>query len=71
MQVSKSTTVFGPLFRKSNTYSKQFCTKANQGVKKFDTTLLDVIVCPLTKTPLRYDEGKYELICDELGTLSQ
>ena len=47
--------------------SRQFCTKSNQETKSFDTKLLDVIACPLTKTPLRFDASKNELICDELG----
>ncbi len=28
----------------------------------FDTSLLDILVCPLTRTPLIYDEDKCELI---------
>ncbi|WP_339045404.1 Trm112 family protein [Candidatus Mesenet endosymbiont of Agriotes lineatus] len=33
----------------------------------FDETLLDVLVCPLTKTALRYDVNSNELISDEAG----
>ncbi|MBC6444986.1 MAG: Trm112 family protein [Alphaproteobacteria bacterium GM202ARS2] len=33
----------------------------------FDEGLLDILVCPLTKTRLRYDEGAQELISDEAG----
>jgi uncharacterized protein YbaR (Trm112 family) len=29
-----------------------------------DPALLDLLVCPLTKTPLRYDRDKQELISD-------
>ncbi|HEX9933302.1 MAG TPA: Trm112 family protein [Allosphingosinicella sp.] len=29
--------------------------------------LLDVLVCPLTRTPLRYDEAAQELVSDEAG----
>lgn len=29
---------------------------------RFDTSLLDILVCPLTRTPLTYDEDKCELI---------
>ncbi|BFZ13521.1 hypothetical protein BsWGS_16560 [Bradybaena similaris] len=34
---------------------------------QFDTRILQVLVCPLTKKPLRYDEKRRELVCDELG----
>lgn len=30
-----------------------------------DKTLLDLLVCPLTKSPLQYDEQKQELISKE------
>ncbi|XP_016330723.1 protein preY, mitochondrial-like [Sinocyclocheilus anshuiensis] len=33
----------------------------------FDETLLEFLVCPLSKTPLRYDERSNELINEELG----
>ena len=29
--------------------------------------LLDILVCPLTRTKLRYDEAAQELISDEAG----
>jgi uncharacterized protein YbaR (Trm112 family) len=29
-----------------------------------DPRLLDILVCPLTKTPLRYDAARQELISD-------
>jgi uncharacterized protein YbaR (Trm112 family) len=29
-----------------------------------DPRLLDILVCPLTKTPLRYDRERQELISD-------
>jgi len=34
------------------------------GVSVFDPSLLDIMVCPVTKTPLRYDEAAQELISD-------
>jgi uncharacterized protein YbaR (Trm112 family) len=34
-------------------------------VKRFDPSLLDILVCPLTRTPLRYDEAAQELVSDE------
>ncbi len=33
----------------------------------FDPSLLDILACPVTKTPLRYDEAKQQLISDEAG----
>lgn len=30
-----------------------------------DPKLLEILVCPLTKTPLRYDRGAQELISDQ------
>lgn len=28
-----------------------------------DTKLLDILACPLCKSPVHYDQGKNELIC--------
>ena len=36
-------------------------------VKKADRTLLDLLVCPLTRAPLRYDGEAQELISDQAG----
>lgn len=33
----------------------------------FDETLLDILVCPLARTALRYDANSNELISDEAG----
>ena len=33
----------------------------------FDPAMLDKLVCPLTRTPLRYDPDAQELISDEAG----
>ncbi len=32
-----------------------------------DGKLLDLLVCPLTRAPLRYDEDAQELISDQAG----
>ncbi|HRK97640.1 MAG: Trm112 family protein [Alphaproteobacteria bacterium] len=32
-----------------------------------DPRLLDILVCPLTKVPLRFDRDKQELISDQAG----
>lgn len=33
--------------------------------KKFNLSLLDVLVCPQTRTRLRYDKEKHELVSDK------
>ena len=33
----------------------------------FDSRLLDKLVCPLTRTRLRYDEAEQELVSDAAG----
>lgn len=33
----------------------------------FDESLVPILVCPLTRTPLRYDQDAQELISDEAG----
>jgi uncharacterized protein YbaR (Trm112 family) len=35
--------------------------------RKADPNLLDILVCPLTKGPLRYDAAAQELISDRAG----
>ena len=32
-----------------------------------DPKLLEILVCPLTKVPLRYDAARQELISDQAG----
>ena len=32
-----------------------------------DPKLLEILVCPLTKGPLRYDEAKQELVSEKAG----
>ncbi|CAG5129223.1 unnamed protein product, partial [Candidula unifasciata] len=34
---------------------------------QFDTRQLQILACPLSKKPLRYDEQQKELVCDELA----
>ena len=36
-------------------------------LNQVDPRLLEVLVCPLTKVPLRYDREKQELISDQAG----
>lgn len=35
--------------------------------RRVDPRLLDILACPLTKTPLRYDAERQELISDKAG----
>jgi hypothetical protein len=35
--------------------------------RKVDPKLLEILVCPLTKGPLRYDPERQELISDRAG----
>lgn len=32
-----------------------------------DKKLLDILVCPVSKAPLQYDEAKQELVCKASG----
>ena len=36
-------------------------------MKPIDNKLLEILVCPVTKSPLRYDDENQELISDEAG----
>jgi uncharacterized protein YbaR (Trm112 family) len=38
-----------------------------EGTSDIDPKLLEILVCPLTKAPLRYDRQAQELISDEAG----
>jgi uncharacterized protein YbaR (Trm112 family) len=38
-----------------------------EGSFDLDPKLLEILVCPLTKAPLRYDRTAQELISDEAG----
>ena len=38
-----------------------------EGPAEIDPKLLEILVCPLTKGPLRYDRAAQELISDEAG----
>jgi len=35
--------------------------------RRADPRLLEILVCPVTKTPLRYDAARQELISDKAG----
>jgi len=39
----------------------------NKMSQNVDPKLLEILVCPLTKVPLRYDAGKQELLSDQAG----
>jgi uncharacterized protein len=38
-----------------------------EGTPEIDPKLLEILVCPLTKAPLRYDRAAQELISEEAG----
>ena len=38
-----------------------------EGAPEIDPKLLEILVCPLTKGPLRYDRDAQELVSDEAG----
>ena len=38
-----------------------------EGTQEIDPRLLEILVCPLTKAPLRYDRKAQELISEEAG----
>ncbi|MGH7045479.1 MAG: Trm112 family protein [Stellaceae bacterium] len=38
-----------------------------EGSAEIDAKLLEILVCPLTKGPLRYDREAQELISEEAG----
>ena len=38
-----------------------------EGPSEIDPRLLEILVCPLTKAPLRYDRTAQELISEEAG----
>ena len=40
---------------------------ATQNRSRVDPKLLEILVCPLTKGPLRYDEVKQELVSEKAG----
>jgi uncharacterized protein YbaR (Trm112 family) len=35
--------------------------------RRADPKLLEILVCPLTKTPLRYDAARQELVSEKAG----
>ena len=39
----------------------------NKTSNQVDRKLLDILVCPLAKSTLRYDDAKQELISDKAG----
>ena len=38
-----------------------------EGTSEIDPRLLEILVCPLTKAPIRYDRQAQELISEEAG----
>ncbi|XP_049928272.1 protein preY, mitochondrial-like [Epinephelus moara] len=46
---------------------RSFSDVKDEVQQSFDTSLLEFLVCPLSKKPLRYDAKTNELINEELG----
>lgn len=42
-------------------------TGNTDNARRVDPRLLEILACPITKAPLRYDAGKQELISDKAG----
>lgn len=42
-------------------------SKSAKNATEVDPKLLEILVCPLTKAPLRYDRAAQELISDQAG----
>ncbi len=47
--------------------SEEIKSTEARAIKAVDPKLLEILVCPLTKGPLRYDAGAGELISDKAG----
>ena len=53
---------------KDNIYKQKFIHHVYfPAMTTIDKTLLDILVCPVSKKTLSYDESKNELICKESG----
>ncbi|XP_039987899.1 protein preY, mitochondrial-like [Xiphias gladius] len=48
-------------------FVRSFTNVKDEVQQHFDTSLLEFLVCPLSKKPLRYDAKTNELINEELG----
>ncbi|KAM9351749.1 protein preY, mitochondrial [Symphorus nematophorus] len=46
---------------------RSFCDVKDEVQQPFDSSLLEFLVCPLSKKPLRYEAKTNELINEELG----
>ena len=52
---------------KSGQKSLKADSKGNKNELELDPKLLEMLVCPVTHGPLRYDREKQELISDQAG----
>ncbi|KAF3689209.1 Protein preY, mitochondrial Precursor [Channa argus] len=48
-------------------FIRSFTGAKDEAQQPFDTSLLEFLVCPLSKKPLRYEAKSNELINEELG----
>ncbi|XP_029010466.1 UPF0434 protein msl4429-like [Betta splendens] len=51
----------------ASVFVRSFTGAKDEAQPPFDTSLLDFLVCPLSKKPLRYESNTNELINEELG----
>lgn len=47
--------------------SEEAKAEASKPLREVDPRLLEVLVCPLSKAPLRYDRAAQELVCEASG----
>uniref|UniRef100_A0A2R5LFX1 Protein preY, mitochondrial n=1 Tax=Ornithodoros turicata TaxID=34597 RepID=A0A2R5LFX1_9ACAR len=59
--------------RKEYVVPRSYCMRASESPKDraqpthvFDEQKLSVLVCPISKKPLRYDRDRNVLVCDEM-----
>uniref|UniRef100_A0A1A8FRL8 Protein preY, mitochondrial n=1 Tax=Nothobranchius korthausae TaxID=1143690 RepID=A0A1A8FRL8_9TELE len=60
-------TAFRPSLTSARVPVRSFTDAKDEVQPPFDSSLLDFLVCPLSKKPLRYDANTNELINEELG----
>lgn len=54
------------ILKKNFSTADMYFSGSKNSTQTFDPKILDIIVCPLSKTPLKFDPEKNELICEKL-----
>ncbi|XP_013410376.1 uncharacterized protein LOC106173711 [Lingula anatina] len=62
----RATRLFVTDWRSVRRFSLSAALRSPQDEKKFDERMLQYLVCPVSKTPLRYDKENNELVCDNM-----